>query len=156
MRPLNCGDLFTITDILIDAVEAGSSKIGTILVPEVGGGSKPKSAKAMSKKQLMAAAEKQGIRTVVLVLKECWKFSRGRMQEWFADLCEMTPEQFSKAPIKLSLDIWEFFSNDPENRDFFSRALQVARKTNESLDSLLAGLGLSDTTTESVETSSDA
>jgi hypothetical protein len=144
IRALNNQDLFTITDILIAAVESGSSKIGQALSPELGEGKSRKLTKAQEEKE----AEKSGIRVVTMVVRECWKYGREPLQAWFADLCGMTTKEYLKAPASVSIELVEFFTKDQGNRDFFSRALRVVRGANSTVNSFLAGLGLSDTTTD--------
>lgn len=147
-RPLTNADLFRVTDIVVDAVDAGSSKIGKILTPETGGGARPKKKTPVDKKKADALLEKQGIQTATMIIRECWKYAKEETQAWFADLCGMTTEEYMDAPAGMTMALFEYFVEDEDNRNFFSQALRVVNRVNGYAGSFLAGLGPSGDTSD--------
>lgn len=131
IRALTTEDLFTVTEMLIDAVDLGASKIGAVMRAETKG----------DKKQDTKDLEAAGQRAVVVVVKELWAHCKPQMTNWVADLCGMTPDEYMRAPIGVTMDVVEFFTNDEANADFFSRALRVAKKTSGSVEAIATRLG---------------
>ena len=77
-----------------------------------------------------------------IVLDVCYRNSLPELQAWFADLIGRTVDEYLDGPIEWTGQIMESVAESEGSRDFFSRALRLVKRTNKSVNSFLAGLGL--------------
>lgn len=153
IRALTVEDMFSLVDLLAETIEAGSEAISKVL-STVKAETAPKG-KKLSRKVELAQAEQSGIRIATLVLRQCWTHARPGTEAWLADVCGLTREEFLAQPPSLIMDIYDAVVGSPEGRDFFTRALRLARKMNGTVNTFLGGLGLSESTSDEQTASSD-
>ncbi len=77
----------------------------------------------------LANAGKQAADAIVAVLKRVGSATErtaAEVEEWFADICNMTVEEYQNAPFNIEFRILHYLKTAPEAGGFFTQSLPLA------------------------------
>lgn len=128
VRELKTKDLFTVSKILTQLGKKGLVDLFTGVTSQAAQaqneiGSAEVTAEELGERIQNAALGNQGMEMIMFILENAESATR----EFFADLIEMTPEEFDDTPLDTPIIIIEQLAERPEAVSFFKRALDLSK-----------------------------
>ena len=132
IRELTVDDSLYVVDMLVDVVaETGDKWIGEAEGLNTGKKVEPKkNLTSEQKKKIKEEEERVGKKVVAMLVTDFYKYSRPKLVTWFADLCQMSEDEWKKSKPVNFIKVVKHLTTSPDAKDFFTEACQLFKEIN--------------------------
>jgi len=122
IRPLKNKDFFTVVEMLMKVKGAIGTQLRNLKAEE-----KPATPES-STEEAGKATEERGKKVIGTILEILYAEVKDDLISWFADLCQVTPEDYMELPLETTVDVVESLVD----ASFFTRAWGLFNKITNS------------------------
>jgi len=119
IRELKNKDVWVVADIIVDVAEATDGEIRNLIQD------------LSSDDEAEKDDAEVGMEVMMFVLKNAVKNASDSLMEWFADLTDMSLEEFENADVTATLEVIEQIKEQEDVGRFFSRVSDLLSGLNE-------------------------
>ena len=126
IRQLKTKDIFTLANMLLKVSGEAQEELTTLIT------SKHLENKDKTKEEQLQDQMDLGLQIFFSLSNKLMEYAEDDLIRWFADLTDMTVEEFYDTEITASLDVIETLSEREDLQDFLSRAFSLYKKMTKS------------------------
>ena len=126
IRQLKTKDIFTLANMLLKVSGEAQEELTTLIT------SKHLENKDKTKEEQLQDQMDLGLQIFFSLSNKLMEYAEDDLIRWFADLTDMTVEEFYDTEITASLDVIETLSEREDLQNFLSRAFSLYKKMTKS------------------------